>query len=237
MQKKGLKGENRNTDVKGIKCQVENKAWKPGVARPSKSKARWVNTTNKMQVSMFECKYKYTSPNTKYSIQKTPNVNGWTFNQDAQDAKYTDAVIHVSGFDCGWSQYNQTASKQQRCSQVLQFTPYLISSILIWSYLFKRSTFIHFKLSFQVFGQRHKRNRNQRTKITIKYLWCDLAPYKFMYKRDDNKGMGYLLFSLNQRGLVEGEVGAKIPLEVLKRRWRLKKVGLLFRILDAISEV
>ena len=234
MQKKGLKGENRNTDVKWIQCQVENKAWKPGVARPSKSKARWVNTTNKMQVSMFECKYKYTSPNTKYSIQKTPNVNGWTFNQDV---KYTDAVIHVSGFDCGWSQYNQTASKQQRCSQVLQFTPYLISSILIWSYRFKRSTFIHFKLSFQVFGQRHKRNRNQRTKITIKYLWCDLAPYKFMYKRDDKKGMGYLLFSLNQRGLVEGEVGAKIPLKVLKRRWRLKKVGFLFRILDAISEV
>ena len=48
-----------NVNVLIVKMQkydnfkVENKAWKPGVARPSKSKARWVNTTNKMQVTFF----------------------------------------------------------------------------------------------------------------------------------------------------------------------------------------
>ena len=36
-----------------IAVKVKNKAWKPGVARPSKSKARWMNTTNKMQVCTF----------------------------------------------------------------------------------------------------------------------------------------------------------------------------------------
>ena len=48
--------------------KVENKAWKPGVARPSKSKARWVNTTNKMQVP-------------KTTTKKPTNINMKKYNQ------------------------------------------------------------------------------------------------------------------------------------------------------------
>ena len=77
--------------------KVENKAWKPGVARPSKSKARWVNTTNKMQVRVFP-------PTMSFHI----SFDRW------------NCIVLNSGLNCSRSEYTEVASEQQRCSQVLQ---------------------------------------------------------------------------------------------------------------------
>ena len=114
-----------------IQMEVENKAWKPGVARPSKSKARWVNTTNKMQVFFYQFMLCFIS---------------------------CRCITNVPGFHCSWSEYPETASKQQRCFQVVPIRSY-----------FKLFLTLYFKLSFQVFGRRHKRNGKQRAKIKINH--------------------------------------------------------------------
>ena len=77
--------------------KVENKAWKPGVARPSKSKARWVNTTNKMQVRVC-------APTISFNI----SFDRWS------------CIVLNSGLNCSRSEHTEVASEQQRCSQVLQ---------------------------------------------------------------------------------------------------------------------
>ena len=77
--------------------KVENKAWKPGVARPSKSKARWVNTTNKMQVRVFP-------PTMSFHI----SFDRW------------NCIVLNSGLNCSRSEHTEVASEQQRCSQVFQ---------------------------------------------------------------------------------------------------------------------
>ena len=77
--------------------KVENKAWKPGVARPSKSKARWVNTTNKMQVRVC-------APTISFHI----SFGRWS------------CIMLNSGLNCSRSEHTEVASEQQRCSQVLQ---------------------------------------------------------------------------------------------------------------------
>ena len=102
--------------------QVENKAWKPGVARPSKSKARWVNTTNKMQVffSIVLLYVQFFQISHCLAICSLSNCY-----PDVTDALYSERckIITVSGFHCSWSEHPETASKQPRCSQVRQFTP------------------------------------------------------------------------------------------------------------------
>ena len=87
----------------------------------------------------------------------------------------------VLGVHCSWNQYPQTASKQQRCSQVCQFT--LISPCFQLFVIFEN---LYVPTSSSLSGFRIKAQKKQKT-MRKNNIQCDLAPYRFMYKRDNDK--------------------------------------------------
>ena len=129
-----LQVKSGQVERRDISVKVKNKAWKPGVARPSKSKARWMNTTNKMQVCTFFLLLLVMVISWRKSKTRWVNATNkrCCFNivvvvvVDVVDVVVVVvvvvAIVTVSGQHCSWGEYPETASKQQRCSQV-PFSP------------------------------------------------------------------------------------------------------------------
>ena len=118
-----------------IQMEVENKAWKPGVARPSKSKARWVNTTNKMQVFIYQFMLCFIS---------------------------CICITNVSGFHCSWGKYPETASKQQRCFQVVPIRSYFLKAL---SHLILQALISGFRTKAQKKQKTARKNKDQSSNV------------------------------------------------------------------------